>query len=129
MAVGIDYKDILNINNEQGTEYLVKLKTGPELVAAELNLLFSIDKYSLFFGNNIGLDLGRFLYTENKLATFNMIRYTIENFFSTYSKADLIKLEIQFSKAGKVVVDLVVNVDGTVTNISLNLPKDGTVES
>lgn len=123
MVSGVNY---LNIFNEDGS---TKLITGADLVMAELSLLFKMDKYSLFFGNNMGLDLEKYLYTNNKVATFNLIKSDIEAFFATYPKAILKRLEIQFDKLGKAIINLTLNVNGSLVNVSLGLPKDGTLDT
>lgn len=123
MIKGVNY---LSIFDENGN---TKLSTGADLVMAELSLIFKMDKYSLFFGNNMGLDLEKYLYTNNKVATFNLIKTDIEAFFTTYPKATLKKIEIQFSKLGKAIINLTLNINGALVNMSLGLPKDGTLDT
>lgn len=123
MIKGVNY---LSIFDEEGN---TKLSTGADLVMAELSLIFKMDKYSLFFGNNMGLDLEKYLYTNNKVATFNLIKTDIEAFFTTYPKATLKKIEIQFSKLGKAIINLTLNINGALVNMSLGLPKDGTLDT
>ena len=70
MIRGIDYRNISSNGQTQ-------LKSGMELIEAELNMLFSIPKHSLFFGNNIGIDLEKYLSLSNKTAAFNLVRSEI----------------------------------------------------
>lgn len=123
MIKGVNY---LSIFDEEGN---TKLSTGADLVMAELSLIFKMDMHSLFFGNNMGLDLEKYLYTNNKVATFNLIKTDIEAFFTTYPKATLKKIEIQFSKLGKAIINLTLNINGALVNMSLGLPKDGTLDT
>jgi hypothetical protein len=117
MAVGVNYLDIFDNNDN------IKLISGVDLVIAELQLLFTLEKYSLFFGNEMGLDLDKYIYTNNKLATFNLIRSDIEKFFKRYSKAALKKLEMKFDKTGMVTIDIYIDVGGVLASTSVTLSK------
>lgn len=101
MNKGIDYKYIFTPNGK------TNIVTGAELVQRELELLFSIGKHELFFGNDIGFDAERFLGLTNQEATFNLIKAEIEDLFGKYGKANLNKVTMTFvGGENRVVIDL-----------------------
>ncbi len=89
--IGVPFKQLFN-KEEKATN----LTTGVETIKDELQFLLSIPKHSLFFGNDLGLDLERYLHLLNRQATFNLIKTEIENLFSKYNRVYLVKLDITF---------------------------------
>ncbi len=116
MTLGIDYKRLFNSSKATATV------TGLDLVAAELNLLLNFKKHELFFGNNMGLDLEKYISLTNRTATFNLIKNDIEELFRKYRRATLKKIEMQFvSDKREIQIDLVVSVDKYGNN-TFNIP-------
>jgi hypothetical protein len=111
MIIGVDYKNI--VNNSKGAN----LEFGAQMIAAELELLLGLKQYSLFFGNNMGLDLEKYLGLTNRTATFNLIKADIEELFSKYRRAKLKKLEMDFDGANSRVI---INVTVTMAGSSFN---------
>jgi hypothetical protein len=93
MATGTKYYELFDTNSKS-----TKLISGSALIAEEIRILVSIQKYSLFFGNNIGLGVNKYLFLSNKLATFNLIKADIEKLFSKYKRAQLLKTEMVFDE-------------------------------
>jgi len=87
------------------------LASGSELVASELSLLLNFQKYSLFFGNNMGVDLEKYLHLNNKQAIFNLIKSDIEILFSKYGKAYLKKIDMIFNTDSSLEITLTVSMD------------------
>lgn len=107
MIVGVDYKDIFN--NSKGT----RLKIGVEMIRAELELLLNFKKYSLFFGNEMGLDLEKYLGLRNRTATFNLIKSDIEEMFAKYRRVKLKKVEMSFNESkNEVIINVTVAMAG-----------------
>ena len=92
MNIGIDYRKLTD-----SSERATNLVYGVDLIAAELDLLLSMQKHQLFFGNDIGLDLERYMYLENKNATFNLIKSDIEKLFNKYRRARLVNFKAKFN--------------------------------
>lgn len=90
MNIGISYKNI----NENGT---TKLTSGVNLIKDELTLLLNMPKYSMFFGNNMGLDLEKYLYLRNRKAVYHLIKDDITNVLDNYGKVRLRELRILFN--------------------------------
>lgn len=101
---GVAYNDIVADNK-------TKLISGTSLIVKELELLLNFPKYSLFFGNNMGLDLERYLHLKNNQATFNLIKSDIEKLFAKYGKAYLQKVEVVFNVDGSLTITLTVSAD------------------
>lgn len=117
MPIGVDYREIIDKDNK-----ITKLKRDEELVLAELSLLLNLDKHSLFFGNNMGLDLSKYLHLTNKLAVFNLVKSDIEEFFKTYRRARLVNISIKFdSIESKLIIDLVIDIAGTLATLPLSV--------
>lgn len=117
MPVGIDYKDIFNKEKNK-----TNLLRDEELVLSELSLLLGISKGSLFFGNNIGLDLEKYLYLTNKVAAFNLMRSDLEEFFTKYRRAKLEKIDMRFNKEDSSVdIELTVSVQNKLLSLPLTL--------
>jgi phage baseplate assembly protein W len=91
MITGVDYTNIFSSESPE-----TKLTQGLDMIKQELTLLLNFRKHSLFFGNNMGLDLEKYLYLTNKTATFNLIRSEIEALFRKYRRVTLKKIEIKF---------------------------------
>ncbi len=105
MIIGVDYKDIFD---ESGS---VRLKKDIEIITRELELLFRIRKYSLFFSNNMGVDLEKYIELSNETATFNLIKADIEQLFLKYRRAVLKKIDMSFSSLDSTIkIDLTVAV-------------------
>lgn len=103
MAVGVDYRNIF----ENGK---VKLVERDELIKAELGMLFSMPKNSLFFGNNIGLDLSKYLQLSNNQAVFNLIKKDIEKVLESYRKVRPVNIEMLFNtNSGDLTINLTVS--------------------
>lgn len=77
--------------------YSTKLTQGAKLIQSELTFLVQTRKHSLFFGNDLGLDLERYLYLLNNQATFNLIKDEIEVLFNKYKKVYLQRIDMQFN--------------------------------
>lgn len=106
MNIGITYKDI-NSNNA------TVLKTGVDLIRDELTLLLNMPKHSLFFGNNIGIDLERYLYLRNRKAVYHLIRDDIIDTLNKYGKVVLERLSIVFRETSTLEILLHVIVRAT----------------
>lgn len=108
MIIGVDYKQIYD---EKGA---TALKTGIDMIATEIELLLNFKKYSLFFGNNMGLDLEKYLGLTNRLATFNLIKSDIQDLFRKYRRVKLKTIEITFNKENnEVLINVTVSMSGT----------------
>ena len=100
---GVDYRNIIDkVKNENTNEVetpfgTTKLVYGTNLIAAELSMLLTMPKNSLFFGNDIGLDLEQYQYVTNNSALFNLIKRDIENLFYKYGRAQLREVLIRFN--------------------------------
>lgn len=104
--IGIDFE---NITASQGNTALI---AGIELIAKELKMLLNFPKYSLFFGNNMGLDLEKYMFLKNKQATFNLIKSDIEQLFAKYKRAYLKQIDMTFDNADNaLMIDLTVSTD------------------
>lgn len=97
MALGIDYKEIFG--SQTTGKKAVILKSGTDLVKAELEALLNFKKHSLFFGNDIGLDCEKYLNLTNKVAIFNLISEEIEKLIAKYKRVVLNEIKIAFSKS------------------------------
>lgn len=107
MIIGVDYKNIFNVEKPE-----TNLTRGIEMIKAELELLLNFKKYSLFFGNNMGLDLEKYLYLTNRTATFNLIRSDIETLFRKYKRVTLKKVEMKFDDgANSITINVEVSYD------------------
>lgn len=118
MNKGIDYKYIFTPTGK------TNIVTGAKLVQRELELLFSISKHELFFGNDIGFDAEAFLGLTNREATFNLIKASIEELFMKYGKATLNKVTMTFINGENTVVidlDVTTGLGRTRDTFSLNL--------
>lgn len=117
MPIGVDYRQIIDTQNK-----VTKLKRNEELILAELSLLLNLEKGSLFFGNNMGLDLSKYLHLTNKLAIFNLVRADIEDFFKSYRRATLVNIEINFDdKELKLIINLTINIAGRLSTLPLSV--------
>jgi hypothetical protein len=90
---GVDYRDIFDDSVSS-----TKLITGASLVASELRLLMNMKKYTLFFGNEMGLDCEKYIGLTNRVATFNLIRSEIETLFKKYKRASIRKIDMSFNE-------------------------------
>lgn len=116
MAKGIDYRNIFNDNRA------TQIVEGEELIQAELYLLLNFPKYSLFFGNNMGLDLEKYLNITNKTAAFNLIRADLEEFFAKYRRVQLVNLELEFDNSNLAInINLTVSYNSRLMSIPLTL--------
>lgn len=107
MIIGVDYKDITN--NSKAT----KLTMSIDMIRSELELLLNFKKYSLFFGNEMGLDLEKYLGLRNRTATFNLIKADIETMFAKYRRVKLKRVEMSFNDAkNEVVINVTVAMSG-----------------
>lgn len=111
MITGVDYKRIFN--NSKGAN----LEFGVEMIAAELELLLGFKKYSLFFGNEMGLDLEKYLGLTNRTATFNLIKADIEELFAKYRRVKLRRIEMDFDGSSN---SIIINVTVTMAGNSFN---------
>jgi len=104
MIIGVDYRDMFD------SAKATRLKRDTEMILAELNLLLNMEKYSLFFGNNMGLDCEKYLNLTNKTAIFNLVKSEIEGLFIKYKRAIINKIEISFEdESSSLVVNLYVS--------------------
>lgn len=108
MATGVDFRGIFS--DTSGKTVTI---SGPELIEAELSLLLNFRKYSLFFGNEMGLDLEKYIGLSNRAAIFNLIKAEIENLFAKYKRAYVKKIEMKFSKETNAIdIELVCGLTG-----------------
>lgn len=115
MAVGADYKKLFNHEKEE-----LNLISGIDLIVRELELLLNFPRYSLFFGNNMGLDLEKYLYLSNRRAIFNLIADDIKKFFNTYGRVNLTSLEMSFDDINsKIIIDIEVGLGNETRTITL----------
>lgn len=105
MRTGVIYNEI-NTNNSTA------IRSGATLIAKELELLLNMSKHDLFFGNNMGIDLERYLYLRNRQATYHLIRDDIVDLLRKYGKVNLRELSIVF-KSGTLEIYLTVEVKST----------------
>lgn len=112
MNIGVSHKE-LNVNNA------TVLSSGAKLVAHELELLLNMPKYGLFFGNNMGVDLEKYLYLKNKQATFHLIRDDIVEALRKYGKANLKELTLVFGADSTLTIVLTVTVKSTQELVTL----------
>lgn len=89
---GTNYKDIFNQETNS-----TNLLSGTALIRNELEFLLSFKKYSLFFGNNMGLDCEKYLGLSNRVATFNLIKSDIEDLFRKYKRAIIKNIKMVFN--------------------------------
>lgn len=121
MSVGTKYNELFNENS-----LATKTISGIEVIKEELKMLINFPKYSLFFGNDIGLDLEKYLYLTNRMATFNLIRADIEAMFEKYGRARLSKIEMRFDNTSNAVIIDIEVITGAANsqrtfNLSMNL--------
>lgn len=102
MNIGISHREIQGIN---GT---TKMQTGSPLIRDELYLLLNFKKYGLFFGNNLGLDLEKYLYLTNKEAIFHLVRDDITELLRKYGKVSLREMSMEFREDSTLQITLVV---------------------
>lgn len=117
MLTGVDYK---NIRTDK-TQGVTELISDEKLIVQEIKTLMNFPKHSLFFGNSIGVDLERYLYLSNKTATFNLIKNEITEVFNKYPRASLISLQLSITGDSKLLIDLEVSINGTLTTVSLEM--------
>lgn len=104
MATGTNYRNL--VNEATGKTNLI---SGNELIKQELQMLFNLDKYSLFFGNEMGVNLNKYLHLTNRTATFNLIKTDIEIALRKYGKVVPISINMKFDdELGGIKIDLVV---------------------
>jgi uncharacterized membrane protein len=112
MIIGVDYKEIFNEDSKS-----TQLKDGLEMIKTELELLLNFKKYSLFFGNEMGLDLEKYIGLTNRKATFNLIKAEIEDLFIKYKRVQLRKLELNFEKnSNSILINVTVVMPGSNLN-------------
>lgn len=90
-------EDLTGDEINQTSAYSTKLTQGAKLIQSELTFLAQTRKHSLFFGNDLGLDLERYLYLLNNQATFNLIKDEIEVLFNKYKKVYLQRIDMRFN--------------------------------
>lgn len=113
MNYGVSYKQ-MNLNGGTPVSF------GAKLIADELEFYLTMPKYSLFFGNEMGLDLEKYLFLPNKTATFHLIKSEIENALSNYNKVILQEITMVFEET-KLIIDLRVLVKSTGESFTLPL--------
>lgn len=107
MPIGTSYSDLFSITDTGAKA--VKLVSGLDLIKEELSILLNFQKYSLFFGNNMGLDCEKYLHLMNKFATYNLIRSDIDELFRKYGRARITKVEMTFDETNnQLIIDLTV---------------------
>lgn len=115
MNIGVSYKEI-NKNNA------TVLKSGVSLIADELEMLLNLPKYSFFFGNNMGLDLEKYLYLRNKNAVYNLVRDDIMEVLRKYDKVILRELAVVFRESALyIVLTVQVKSTGDLINVPITL--------
>lgn len=103
MAIGTDYRNLTTTTGK------TKLINSNELIKRELEMLFNFDKYSLFFGNEIGINLNKYSHLTNRTATFNLIKTDIETALRKYGKVIPISINMKFIEdTNSIKIDLVV---------------------
>lgn len=106
MIIGVDYKKIFDDSKS------INLVSGSDIILAELTMLLNFQKYSLFFGNNIGLDLEKYIQLRNREATFNLIKSDIEQLFIKYKRAYLKSIDMKFNDDSNTIeITLYVTID------------------
>lgn len=105
MANGTDYTSLFNSITKT-----TNIISGTDLIKRELELLFNFQKYTLFFGNNMGLDLAKYLSLTNRTATFNLIKADIEDTLAKYGKVKPVQIDIAFDEdENKILINLIVS--------------------
>ena len=104
MAVGVGYKNIFDGNGK------IRFIERDELIKEELEMLLTFPKNSLFFGNNMGLDLNKYLQLSNNQAVFNLIKKDIEKVLENYRKVRPVNIEMLFNpNSGNLTINLTVS--------------------
>lgn len=114
---GVDYRNIF----DEATSS-TNLISGINMIAAEINLLLNHKKYTLFFGNDMGLDCERYIGLRNRVATFNLIRSDIEKLFKKYKRATIKKIDMSFNEENNAIDIVITASPSTASNLSFKLP-------
>ena len=78
-----------------------------DLIKQEVELLLSFKKYSLFFGNEMGLSPEKYLGLRNRTATFNLIKSELEALFYRYKRVRIKEIQMAFDDVeSKITIDL-----------------------
>lgn len=93
MATGTKHNELFDTSSKS-----VKLIRGNDLIKSELEFLLGFQRYTLFFGNKMGLDADRFLHLNNDLATFNLVKSEVEKVLAKYGRVNIISIEMRFNK-------------------------------
>lgn len=102
MPKGVQYNNIFN--EDKATNIVSYL----ELFKAEIEMLLTIPKNSLFFGNGIGIDFNKYKYLKDNRAMYNLIKSDIENLFVKYRRLVLKKLVMTVNRKDSV-LDIVIH--------------------
>lgn len=99
---------IKGVNREQiFKDGKLNLIEGEGLYKQELEFLFNIPKGTLFFGNDLGLDLEAYLFLSNNQAIFTLIKEQIEKAILSYKKVAIERLELLFEELeGRLTINL-----------------------
>lgn len=106
-----------NLFNGKSVNYI----SGVEVIKEEVKFLIGFQKYSLFFGNNIGLGPEKFLHLTDRLATYNLIKEEIEKLFSSYRRAKLLEVRMEFNESTSAVVITLTLATGSYANNTFNV--------
>jgi hypothetical protein len=120
MPTGTNIKDLFNTSSGA-----TKLLSNVDLIKQEVEFLLSFQKYSLFFGNELGLGAEKFLNLRNREATFNLIRSEIQKLFTKYRRVKIRNISMAFSRTeSKITIDLTLSTssyDMNTFNVSFDL--------
>lgn len=98
------------------------LHSGASLVQSELNFLLTTKKHTLFFGNDLGMDLERYLHLLNTEATFNLIKDELELLFQKYGKVYLQRIDMEVTQNTKGInINIIASMDPQGMN-EINIP-------
>lgn len=120
MPVGTDIKNLFSDSSHK-----TNTVSGIDLIKQEVEFLLLFQKYSLFFGNEIGFSPEKYLSLRNREATFNLIRSELQKVFSKYKRAVIKEISMSFEEGtSKLVVDLTLATStygNNTFNVSLDL--------
>ena len=102
MPTGTNVKKLFN--ESTGTTNTV---SSIDLIKQEVEFLLGFQKYSLFFGNNMGFSPQKYLGLRNRIATYNLIKSDLVDLFAKYKRAKIQSLDITFDEQNsRLIIDL-----------------------
>lgn len=121
---GVRFDKIFNTRSNTEGEVIAEtqLVSGAKLIQSEIEFLLKTEKHTMFFGNNLGADLNKYLHLLNNQATYNLIKSELEDMFIRYRKVYLQKMSMNFNNLNKTLeINIEVSLDSRGTNI-INIP-------